>query len=306
MFYLIMKLHILFIPLLLIGCSSSNYMGENLSLKEVIQDEVSGWHREGNVEKYDRETIFRYMNGAGEIYRMYDYRGMEVLRMVKVEQPEIKIEMFDMGSPDDAFGVFSHMREGDEAGVGEGSEYRKGLLCFWQGKYFFCIIAEEETDQTKQIIFELANIITGFYKASNTKPAILNILPEENLDKNSIRYFNLPSSLNYHYFVSDKNIFYLNKETDAVLARYGSSYCYLLCIEYPSAIRSKNAFKNFLEAYLPEADTGQTIYFQMISESKWIYAQYLSEYVAIVFDAPTYKFADDLLVQLELNLASLK
>ncbi len=286
-----MRLYVLFILLLLIGCSSSNDMEKNLSLKKIIPGEVSGWHREGDVEKYDRETIFRYMNGAGEIYRMYDYRGMEVLRMVKVEQPEIKIEMFDMGSPDDAFGVFSHMREGDEAGVGEGSEYRKGLLCFWQGEYFFCIIAEEETVETKQIIFELANIITSSYKASNTKPAILNILPEENLDKNSIRYFNLPSSLNYHYFVSDKNIFYLNKETDAVLARYGESYCYLLCIKYPKTNDAKKAYDNFLSVYLPDGD-GSDIY--QIEDNKWLAAELLQNYIILIFDAPTEPFAKTL------------
>lgn len=260
-----------------------------MSLKDIIPDEVNGWRQDGDIEKYDYETIFRYMNGAGEIYRMYDYRGMEVLRFIKSEQPEIKIEMFDMGAPDDAFGVFSHMREGVEAGVGEGSEYRKGLLCFWQGKYFYCIITEQETEETKQVIFELAKIITDSYKPSNSKPAILNILPGENLDKNSVRYFRLQSSLNYHYFVSEENILNLNKDTEAAMAKYGETYCYLLCIKYPNTGDAEKAFDNFLSVYLPERDRSDIYQFD---NNKWLATELLKNYIIIIFDAPTEPFAE--------------
>jgi len=286
-----MRLYDLFILVLLLGCSSANYMGDNLSLKEAIPKEVDGWFQDGDIEKYDRETIFRYMNGAGEIYRMYDYRGMEVLRMVKAGRPEIKIEMFDMGTTDDAFGVFSHMREGEEAGAGEGSEYRKGLLCFWQGKYFFCIISEQETAEIKRIIFELSKIITDAFKPSHKKPAILDILPEENLDDKTIRYFNLQSSLNYHYFVSEENILHLGKNSEGVLAKYGESYCYLLCIKYPEINDAKKAFDNFQTVYLPEGDRLDIYQFE---ENKWFASELLRNYIIIIFDAPTEPFAKTL------------
>lgn len=286
-----MRLNLLYILLLIISCSSSDNMVVNLSLKKIISEQVDGWIAEGDTEKYNYETIFRYMNGAGEIYRMYDYRKMEVLRMVKAEQPEIKIEMFDMGSPGDAFGVFSHMREGDEAGVGEGSEYRKGLLCFWQAKYFFCIITEQETEETKQVIFRLAEIITDFYKSSNSKPAILNILPAEHLDKNTVRYFNLQSSLNYHYFVSEENILFLGKNTKGLLAKYGETYCYLLCIKYLNNEEAKNAYDNFRSVYLP--DGGELDIYQF-EENKWLTTELLQNYLIIIFDAPTEPFAKEL------------
>ena len=283
-----MKWYFLFVIMLLTGCSAVDQREDNLSLKTIIPDDINGWSHGGEIEKYDYESIFRYMNGAGEIYRMYDYRRMEVLRVVKAAQPEITIEMFDMGTPGDAFGVFSHMREGDEAGVGEGSEYRKGLLCFWQGIYFFCIRSERETEEAKNIIFELAQIITDSYQPANTKPAILSILPEEHLNKNDLRFFNLPSSLNYHYFVAEDNLLSLNKETDAVLAKYGETYCYLLCIKYPKAGDAKKAYDNFLSGYLP-ADARLDIY--QFEENKWFTSELLRNYIVIVFDAPSESFA---------------
>lgn len=260
-------------------------------LKNIIPAEINGWVRDGEIEYYDHETIFRYMNGAGEIYRMYGYRNMEVLRLTRAENPEIKIEKFDMGTPEDAYGVFSHMREGGEAGVGEGSEYRKGLLCFWQGIYFFCIISESETEDTKKTIFDLAKIVTGSYEPSKTRPAILSILPEESLDSNSIRYFNQQSSLNYHYFVSEENILHLGKNTDAVLARYGESYCYLLSVKYSDTVEAKRAYNNFLSVYLSEGDKPDIYQFE---PNKWFTSELLRDYVIIIFDAPTEQFAEKL------------
>jgi len=272
------------------GCISPENTEGNLQLKNLFSANINGWQAEGEVEIYDRESIFRYMDGAGEIYRMYDYRGMQVLRMINNAEPEIKIELFDMGTPEDAFGVFSHMREDDEAGIGEGSEYRKGLLCFWQGKYFICLIADEETPTVKEAIFLMAGIIADSIKISHAKPAILSLLPEDNLKINTVRYFNLQSSLNYHYFVSQKNILNLDGETEAVLAQYIGE-CYLLCINYPNADKSARAYSSFMSNYLPEAAGAGAF---EISESKWVSAEMVREYIIIVFDAPDRQFSEEL------------
>ncbi|MCP4706726.1 MAG: hypothetical protein GY865_19180, partial [candidate division Zixibacteria bacterium] len=139
--------------------------------------------------------------------------------------------------------------------------------------------------------FKLAQLLTYFYGTSNTKPSILHILPEKNLDRYTIRYFNLPRSLNYHYFVSDENILDLSKNTDAVLARYGETYCYLLCIKYPKETDAKKAYKIFQKAYLPEGDKLDIYSFE---ENKWFTSELLREYILIVFDAPTKIFANEL------------
>lgn len=270
-----------------------------MNLGDIIKDGIDGWKRDGDVEVYDRQTIFRYMDGAGEIYRMYGYREMQVIRMTAHAQPELKIEMFDMGSPEDAYGVFSHVREGDEAGIGENSEYRKGLLSFWQGRYFFCIIADKETPQSKEIIFKLASIITRAIKPSNKRPSIIGLLPLNELNANTVRYFYLPSSLNYHYYLSEKNILHLDDNTDAVIARYGSAQCYLLCIEYKNDAESSVAFNDFMASYMPEGEVGEPL---QLSASGWVAADMVGKYVVIVFDAATKSMAHELLEEIKSNI----
>jgi len=49
-------------------------------------------------------------------------------------EPQITVELFDMGTPDDAYGVFSYGREQEETGIGGGYELRSSVLSFWQNR----------------------------------------------------------------------------------------------------------------------------------------------------------------------------
>jgi len=109
-------------------CSTINEGEKSMHMREFVPNEIYGWKAQGEVEIYDRETIFDYIDGAGEIYLLYGFRKVMVFHLAKVDQPTIVVEIFDMGSAEDAFGVFSHAREGEEIGVGQGSEYR-GACC---------------------------------------------------------------------------------------------------------------------------------------------------------------------------------
>ena len=253
-----------------------------MDISSLIPATFNGWRIEGDIENYDRESIFKYMDGAGEIYRMYDYRRLQVVRLMRKGQPEIKVEMFDMGKPSDAYGVFSHMREGVEAGVGDGSEYRKSLLCFWRGRYFFCLVAEEETPEVKEFLFNLGGLITESIESSGEKPDILNLLPGDNLIVNNIRYFHLMSTLNYHYFLADKNILNLDSTAEAVLARYGAGETYLLIVKYNDDKLSRDAYKTFKSTYLQDKND-RGVY--QLSGDKWLSADTVGAFIVIVFDA---------------------
>ena len=62
----------------------------------------------------------------------------------------------DMSKAEDAFGVFTSERTGDDIGIGQGSEYEAGLLRFYKGRFFLSIMTFEETPQSKKTILSLA------------------------------------------------------------------------------------------------------------------------------------------------------
>lgn len=271
-------------------CSTINEGEKNM--REFVPNEIYGWKAQGEVEIYDRETIFDYIDGAGEIYLLYGFRKVMVFHLTKVDQPPITVEIFDMGSSDDAFGVFSHAREGEEIGIGQGSEYRGGVLCFWKGDFFVCILSERETPEAKEAVFDLAQKIAENIKVTGTKPQLLGYLPTEGLLERSVRYFHLHTSLNYHYFVASQNILKLNQKTEAVLARYQPSQSYLLFIRYQNQKQAKEALNSFLSAYIPEAKESGIA---QIENDNWVAAKLEGVFVVVVFDATTEASAQALL-----------
>ncbi len=270
------------------GCNKT------MRMNELLPYEMHGWRAQENDEIYDRDTLYQYMNGAAEVYLSYSFRQLLVRRFMKDQQPDIIVELFDMGSPEDAFGVFSHSRESEEVSIGQGSEYRGGLLCFWKGKFFTCVLAERENPSTKKAVLDLGRAIASAIKETGSKPKLVDFLPSDSLMERSVRYFHKHASLNYHYFVADQNILNLDESSKALLARYqpAEGKSYLLLVQYQNIAQANAAFDSFITTYIPEAkQTG----IAQLEDGKWTAAKLVQEFVVVVFDAPNKAFAETLL-----------
>ncbi|MBD3337086.1 MAG: hypothetical protein GF355_16345, partial [Candidatus Eisenbacteria bacterium] len=49
-------------------------------LRDLLPPAQDGWKLEDSLRTYDPESIFDYINGAGEVYRAYDFREVSVYR----------------------------------------------------------------------------------------------------------------------------------------------------------------------------------------------------------------------------------
>ena len=250
-------------------------------MPKLVPSELLGWKAQPGAEEYDRETIFDYINGAGEVYLSYGFQKVDVTRFEKADAPEISVEVFDMKSPEDAYGVFSHSRESEEAGIGGGYEFQGSLLCFWKGPYFVCVRSDEDTPESKEAIFALAQSIDSSIAASGSKPAVVGFLPVPNLSKESVRYFHSQASLNYHYFLSEENLLHLDSTTNAVLGSYNPGGVNLLCVQYQSPDQAKAAYDSFIDGFMPEGkETGAA----PVENHRWVVAEVVGNCVVIVFD----------------------
>jgi hypothetical protein len=274
-----------------------------LEMKKLLPQEILGYKSDGNDQFYDRQTTFRYMDGAAELYRSLGFKLLMVRGYVKADHPPIMVELFDMGSSEDAFGVFSFETEGEDVRVGQGSDYGGGLLRFWQGKFFVNVYAEQEASSTKLDVLELGKGIASSIKHEGQKPKLINYLPGEGLAERSIRYFHLHQSLNYHYFVSHENILHLGNQTSAVLATYQPTEqkgkTFLLLIQYPARKLAGEALQGFAKAYMPESLTSRVI---QTENGRWAAAQFHQEYVMVVFDSPTKEKAEKMIQTTRKNL----
>jgi len=272
-------------------------------MKKLLPVEMEGYKSDGKDQFYDRNTTFRYMDGAAELYRSYAFKLLMVRRYAKPNHPSIIVELFDMGLSEDAFGVFSFETEGEDPQVGQGSDYGGGLLRFWKGKYFVNVYAEQETSSTKQDVLEIGKGIANSIKTEGQKPKLLSYLPRGDLVERSIRFFHHHQSLNYHYFVAHENILNLGARTNSVLAHYLSPQAkgktFLVLIEYPNEQLATKAFQSFVKAFMPEASSSGSV---RMENAKWAAVRPYRKYVTVVFDAPSQEKAEELIQTTGKNL----
>jgi hypothetical protein len=275
--------------LFLHGCG--NREPENTAVVDLLPEQIDSWTRSDSADSYNRETIFDYINGAGEVYRSYAFGQVVVVVYAGPQGPDITVELFDMGNPADAYGVFSYAREREETGIGGGYEQKGRVLCFWQDRYYVCVASEERTADSDRALLDISRAISDRLPAASDPPDLVAMLPGEGLVAFSERFFHLHQSLNYQYYLARANILELSTETDAVLARYAPGSTYLLLVRYANESDAAAAVSSFRQGYLAEAGESQTVETQ---NGAFVSYGRRDHFVVVVLDAISETAAHDL------------
>lgn len=268
-------------------------------MQRLVPNEVQGWKAEAPDRVFDRKTIFDYLDGGAEVYLTYDFRRLFSRRFTKPGDEAIIVDIFDMGSSNDAFGVFSFERDSQDVGIGQDSEYAAGLLRFWKSRYFVAITAERDTPASKNAVMAVGEAVAAAVRGAGTRPEIVGMLPSKGLAATSVRYFHTHSALNYHYFLAHENILNLSERTEAVLARYlaaGGKKSVLLLVRYPTASSAASAQRKFAGAYMPEARQSR---FARMENGTWSGVAAEGRLLMAVFESPRANDARSLLADLK-------
>jgi hypothetical protein len=264
-----------------------------------LPGEIAGWQRLDVVETYDRESIFDYINGAGEVYRAYHFSEVNVFKYARPDHPSLTVEIFDMGSSDDAYGVFSYGRETEQSGIGGGYEYRGSLLSFWQDRYYICLLADQKTEVSESALFALANKISAELPSSSQPPKLISCLPTVGLTKHSVRYLRTFAALNYFYFLAEENILNMNLGTEAALGEYMPGSVFLLLVRYNSTAHADSAQNSFTNNFLPKNSAGGI---SQIENGRWVAIDKHDKFIIIVFDAVSEDQALDMIESCKMKL----
>ena len=259
-----------------------------------LPKQVLAWTAETDDRIYNSETIFDYIDGGAEVYRAYNMRRCLSRRFTSAAGPAIVLDIFDMGSAADAYGVFTHDPEGEVVDLGQDGRLRPGWLNFWKDRFFVSIYTEEETPSAIQAVKALGETVDSLIPTRGNRPAILKLLPAEGLKSDSVRYLHHPIILNYHYYISDTNLLHLSPKTDAVLASYRrqAEQALILLINYPEPDAAARAYTSFMKHYLGDADKDGMA---MLENNTWCAAKVNDRLLMIVLEADSRQLADGLL-----------
>lgn len=275
-----------------VACVSPDANRQMASLHDLLPENLEAWTRLDSTVTYDRETIFDYINGAGEVYRSYAFSEVVVARYSREGESDVLVELFDMGTPDDAYGVFSYAREQEAEGIGGGYEHKGDVLCFWKNRYYACLTFDDPTQASEANLVDMATALSEQLPRASVRPNLVAMLPSEGLVRASERFFHLHQSLNYHYYLARENLLNLGPETDVVFARYEPGATFLLIARYENDGAAEEALASFQAVYVPDSG-GAVVY--MTENGKYVAAGQADHHVVVVLDAESEHAANDLL-----------
>jgi hypothetical protein len=295
----------MFTVILLIGCLmisphelyASNDPAEE-EWRKILPDSLAGWQR-AEDKQYDQQGLYAYIDGGAELYLSYGFRSLFSRTYSRRNQPDLLVEIFDMGTPANAFGVFAHTRETMDSTFGQGSQYIAGSLLFWKDHYLFSLLGSPETEEARQAIFQLAGRLERAVPHPGNLPAILTLLPADSLVQSSIRYFHHYIWLNSYYFIADQNLLHIDQNCQALLARYKNDRedsALLLVIEYADERTAAVARDDFVKFFMPEAGAKGAV---QMEDRSWVAYRLNGHILAVVFKGASREKAEHLLGQVE-------
>lgn len=216
-------------------------------LTGLLPGQTAGYTAAGPDGVFDRESIYRLIDGGAEVYLALGLRAAVSRRYRKEGGPDILVDVFDMGSAADAFGAYRNdMREGPTAGVGRESEVQGATLYFWKNKYFVSVVALRETASSRRAVRELGGAIAARIPAGKGPPALLALLPRRGRIESQIHYFHDWPSLKRRLPLAEDNLLLLDGGTEGLLARYRGGLSAIL-IRYPDEAHARGAEQRFFE-----------------------------------------------------------
>jgi hypothetical protein len=107
---------------------------------------AGGWTSR-KTTSFTPEDLWNYIDGAAELYLAYDFQRLVSAEYATTGGDTITVDIYDMGAPMNAFGIYRAELTGTPAGVKLGSESYEltDLLAFWQGPYYVKLSAVAAT-----------------------------------------------------------------------------------------------------------------------------------------------------------------
>jgi hypothetical protein len=216
--------------------------------------EIFGLYKATDRLNYTGKELYDYINGGAELYLSYGLVSMTGCKYNGEGLPQMTVEIYEMTSSKNAYGVYTQSRDKEEALYGQGSQSFPDFILFWKDRYFVSVYTQEVTPDSENAIKNLAKLIDKSIPEKGETPAIINVLPEEDLATAGFLYFHHYIWLNAYFFIADHNIINIDETTDAVLAKYGDADArsYLLVVDYSDLEKAQTACEQLRKNYAPE------------------------------------------------------
>ena len=212
-------------------------------------DAIPGWTQDTDIEMYDQETLYNFMNGAADLYFTYGFERLAVSEYTHVEGNSLWVEIYRLATDADAYGLLRYNSYGEPIDLGVDGEMVSGSrLAFWQGRSFVQIVARGEADDASLRAF--GETVADALPAGGDRPELVSALPKEDMQPGSTCFFREKMALDNYFWLGADDPLGLSADTQGVLAHYrvGEQEAVLMLITFPDKERAQKALSGLQSA----------------------------------------------------------
>jgi hypothetical protein len=136
---------------------------------------------------YGADNLYKYLDGGADVYLLYDFQVL-LHEDLNSGQAELTVDIFDMGSTEDAFGMYAAERAPGYNFLDIGVEaYRnEGILNFLQDRYYIKLAGFGPGSD--DLLERFARLLSERIAGTRTLPPLLEKVPQEHRVKHSEQF----------------------------------------------------------------------------------------------------------------------
>ena len=190
--------------------------------------EIDGWTKSSEIQTYEADNLWDYINGAAESYHAYDFEVLHVCDYKQSEEVYVTVEIYKHATPENAFGIYSaeRPRVSDFLKTGAEGYYEPGILNFIKGGNYIKMRSAGESLNKKDMV-SIATAVAASLNGSGELPKELQLFPEQGkiphttlfVGENFIGYSSLHDAYIADYKVEDDEfrVFVIARKTEDAL-----------------------------------------------------------------------------------------
>lgn len=165
--------------------------------------EIAGWKKTGEVQTFTPKNLYEYINGAADLYLMYDFEELKVMEYENREKAQVTVDVYRHRTPLHAFGIYSQERlpKASFLDIGIQAYYEEGFLNFLTGPYYVKLSSVNTGHEDREVLTTFAKKMADQLGPKGSLPSILSAFPAEGKETCSEKFI-AKNLLGYAFFRS--------------------------------------------------------------------------------------------------------
>jgi hypothetical protein len=158
---------------------------------QTLLPQMPGWSFAEDPRVYQPGTLFEYIDGAAENYLSYEFKELIVANYKNAQsEATLTLEIYDMGSDINAFGIYSSERypESRFLALGNQGYIEEGTLNFIVGSLYVKLLCFDCGEKGEAALRSVAKKIEQGVPQKGRLPALLNFFPKDGLVAHSEKF----------------------------------------------------------------------------------------------------------------------